>query len=72
MTFRTALATAGMLHGFISSVDGRAAVRDAIALDTKAPEASGAALAGHLRSRGGDRILSGLNRVERVPSPQPE
>jgi hydroxymethylbilane synthase len=67
-----ALATAGTLHGFISSVDGRAVVRDSIALDTNAPEASGVALAGRLRSRGGDRILAELNRAERIPSPQPE
>jgi hydroxymethylbilane synthase len=67
-----ALAVGSELHGFVSSVDGRQSLRGHIALDPKAPEASGQALAGQLRQKGAEKILAGLHRLSRSPAPQPE
>jgi hydroxymethylbilane synthase len=67
-----ALAMNGELYGFISSVDGRQALRDRIALDAENPEACGKALADALRAKGAEKILAGLHRLERAPAPQPE
>jgi hydroxymethylbilane synthase len=61
-----------VLHGFLSDVTGRDTLRGSIALDVTHPERSGAALAAELRSKGGTKILAGLNRIDRAPSPQPE
>lgn len=67
-----ALAVGDVLHGFISSVDGRYALRDRISLDRDRPEQSGRALADRLRSKGAGKILDGLHRMSRAPAPQPE
>jgi hydroxymethylbilane synthase len=67
-----ALAVDGQLFGFISSVDGRQALRDRIALDRNQPEACGRALAAALRTKGAEKILAGLHRLDRAPAPQPE
>jgi hydroxymethylbilane synthase len=60
------------LHGFISDVDGRHAIRGSVTLDIGHPEDGGLALAKELRGRGATQILAGLRRIERAPSPQPE
>ena len=67
-----ALAMGGKLHGFLSSVDGRASLRGHIAIDPQSPESSGKALADQLRNKGAEKILAGLRRLDRAPSPQPE
>ena len=67
-----ALAVAGKLHGFISSVDGRASLKDHLSLDATDPGRSGRELAERLRGRGADKILAGLQRLTRAPAPQPE
>jgi hydroxymethylbilane synthase len=67
-----ALAVGSELHGFLSSVDGRASLRGRIAIDPQSPESSGKALADQLRKKGAEKILAGLHRLDRAPSPQPE
>jgi hydroxymethylbilane synthase len=67
-----ALAVGGELHGFLSSVDGRASLRGHIAIDPQVPESSGQTLADQLRKKGAEKILAGLHRLDRAPSPQPE
>jgi hydroxymethylbilane synthase len=67
-----ALAVGTELHGFISSVDGRYALRDRIALDRDNPAVSGRALAERLRGKGAGKILDGLHRLGSAPAPQPE
>lgn len=67
-----ALAVGTELHGFISSVDGRYALRDRIALDRVNPAVSGRALAERLRGKGAGKILDGLHRLGSAPAPQPE
>ncbi len=67
-----ALVVAGALHGFISTVDGRASLRGHQPLDTENPEACGRALAEQLRKKGADKILAGLHRLAKAPAPQPE
>jgi hydroxymethylbilane synthase len=67
-----ALAVNGELHGFISSVDGRASLRDRINLDVAAPESCGQALAERLRGKGAEKILANLGRIKNAPAPQPE
>lgn len=67
-----ALGADGQLHGFISSLDGTRVVRGRIALDMADPASSGRALAAQLRRDGGDEVLAGLRRAERLPAPQPE
>jgi hydroxymethylbilane synthase len=66
------LAVGGMLHGFVSSLDGRQALRGSISLDDGNPETSGRALAAQLRESGAGEVLAGLHRVGTIPSPQPE
>ena len=66
------LATDGQLHGLISSLDGMCVVRGRTALDVTDPESSGRALANELRRDGGDEVLAGLRRADRIPAPQPE
>lgn len=60
------------LHGFISDIEGRRAIRGSVVLDVKNPERSGMALAKDLREKGATEILAGLRKVDRAPSPQPE
>jgi hydroxymethylbilane synthase len=67
-----ALAIGGELHGFISTVDGRASLKDHLRFDPANPEASGRELADRLRKKGAEKILAGLQRITGVPSPQPE
>ena len=67
-----ALVVGAELHGFISSIDGRATLRDHLALDPTNPEKTGRSLADRLRGKGADKILGGLHRVTRAPAPQPE
>jgi hydroxymethylbilane synthase len=67
-----ALAVDGQLHGFISSVDGRATLRDHLALDPADPETTGRSLALRLRGKGAEKILAGLHRITKAPAPQPE
>lgn len=62
----------GTLHGFISDVTGKRALRGQAALDAKDPERAGVQLATELRARGAGEILESLRSAERVPSPQPE
>jgi hydroxymethylbilane synthase len=67
-----ALVVGGELHGFIASVDGRASLKDHVALDAADPETTGRSLADRLRGKGAGKILGGLHRVTRAPAPQPE
>ena len=67
-----ALAVASQLHGFISTVDGRASLKSSIALDPADPESSGRALADQLRKKGAGKILAGFQRLHHAPAPQPE
>ena len=67
-----ALASDGQLHGFISSVDGRASLRGHLALDRSNPERTGRALAEQLREKGATKILATFERQKGIPSPQPE
>jgi hydroxymethylbilane synthase len=67
-----ALAVGSELHGFISSVDGRASLRGRIPLDAQHPEKSGRALAEQLREKGATKILATFERQKGLPSPQPE
>jgi hydroxymethylbilane synthase len=67
-----ALAVGGELHGFISSVDGRASLRGRITLDRSAPAKSGRALAEQLREKGATKILATFERQKGLPAPQPE
>jgi hydroxymethylbilane synthase len=60
------------LHGFISDVAGRRAVRGSHALDVADPELSGVRLANELRGQGATEILGELRRMEGVRAPQPE
>jgi hydroxymethylbilane synthase len=67
-----ALAVASQLHGFISTVDGRASLKSSITLDPADPESSGRALADQLRKKGAGKILAGFQRLHHAPAPQPE
>jgi hydroxymethylbilane synthase len=67
-----ALAVGSELYGFISSVDGRAALRGHIVLDRQSPEKSGRALAAQLREKGATKILATFERQRSMPAPQPE
>ena len=66
-------AGAGMaLHGLVASVAGDRAVRGSRALDPRAPERAGEALAADLRARGAADILAAVRDAAHVPAPQPE
>jgi hydroxymethylbilane synthase len=67
-----ALAMGGALHGFISSIDGRASLRGHVMLDSKSPESCGRALAEQLRGKGAGKILESFSRLRNAPAPQPE
>ena len=67
-----ALAVDGELHGFISSIDGHAALRGHVPLDRQHPEQSGRSLAEQLRSKGATKILATFERQKSTPAPQPE
>jgi hydroxymethylbilane synthase len=67
-----ALATGGVLHGFIGDIAGKRIVRGAHALEAGSPELSGVRLANDLRYAGASEILESLRRAQHLPSPQPE
>jgi hydroxymethylbilane synthase len=67
-----ALAGGSDLHGFISSVDGRASLRSSAQLDRHDPEKTGRALAEQLREKGATKILATFERQKGMPAPQPE
>jgi hydroxymethylbilane synthase len=67
-----ALAGGSELHGFISSVDGRASLRSSAQLDRHDPEKTGRALAEQLREKGATKILATFERQKGMPAPQPE
>jgi hydroxymethylbilane synthase len=67
-----ALALGSELHGFISSLDGHAALRGHVSLDSDRPETSGRALAEQLREKGAAKILATFERQKGMPAPQPE
>ncbi len=60
------------LHGFVSDVDGRGAVRGFIAVDNGSPEESGQRLAADLRTRGATSLLVELRNSAQPIAPQPE
>jgi hydroxymethylbilane synthase len=60
------------LYGMLSDLSGRHIVRGSRALDSRAPESTGEALAGEIRSRGGSSLLVELRQLSRLPAPQPE
>jgi hydroxymethylbilane synthase len=61
-----------VLHGFVSDVKGRDAVRGSIAVDESSPETSGRALAADLRTRGASSLLIELRSSGQLIPPQPE
>jgi hydroxymethylbilane synthase len=61
-----------VLHGFVSDVKGRDAVRGSITVDESSPEASGRALAAGLRTRGASSLLMELRSSGQLIPPQPE
>jgi hydroxymethylbilane synthase len=60
------------LYGMLSDLSGRHMVRGSRALDSRAPESTGEALAAEIRSRGGTSLLVELRQLSRLPAPQPE
>jgi hydroxymethylbilane synthase len=72
-----ALASAGTngtltLHGFVSDVKGRNAVRGSRIVDESSPEEAGRALAADLRTRGATSLLMELRSSPQLIAPQPE
>ena len=60
------------LHGFVSDLRGRNAVRGSRKVDVANPERSGELLAADLRSRGAGSLLVELRSVASTIAPQPE
>lgn len=60
------------LHGFVSDVRGRDAVRGSTPVDTDSPESAGRALAADLRTRGASSLLLELRNSGQLIPPQPE
>jgi hydroxymethylbilane synthase len=61
-----------ILHGFVSDVRGRDAVRGSTAVDPDSPEAAGRELAADLRTRGATSLLMDLRSSSQMMPPQPE
>jgi hydroxymethylbilane synthase len=61
-----------VLHGFVSDLRGKDAVRGSIRVDESNPVKSGVDLAAELRSRGAGSLLTELRATESVIPPQPE
>ena len=61
-----------VLHGFVSDVKGRDAVRGSIVVDESSPESGGRELAADLRRRGASSLLIELRSSGQVIPPQPE
>jgi hydroxymethylbilane synthase len=60
------------LYGMLADLTGKHIVRGSRALDLRAPEATGEALAAEIRSRGGSSLLVELRQLSGLPAPQPE
>jgi hypothetical protein len=56
----------------LSDLTGKHIVRGSRALDPANPERTGEALAGEIRSRGGNSLLVELRQSSEIPAPQPE
>jgi hydroxymethylbilane synthase len=66
-------AAGGMtMHGFVSDIRGRDAVRGSRQVDRSAPENSGRDLAADLRTRGASSLLMELRNSGHLMPPQPE
>jgi hydroxymethylbilane synthase len=61
-----------VLHGFVSDVRGRDAVRGSAIVDPSHPEMAGRALAADLRTRGATSLLMDLRSSSQMIPPQPE
>jgi hydroxymethylbilane synthase len=60
------------LHGFVSDLRGRDAVRGSAAIDEAHPESAGRSLAADLRTRGATSLLMELRSSGQLIPPQPE